>query len=156
MTTASVSTGPDLAAATVAQSTGITNDNSESLTRNLADLGGRVALAAIFALAGFNKLGAYEGTAGYMEAMGVPGALLPAVIALEIAGAIALIVGFQTRLAALALAGFSVLSGLIFHFDLADQMQFILFFKNIAMAGGFLVLAANGAGAWSVDAYRRK
>jgi putative oxidoreductase len=120
----------------------------------LTELSGRVALAAIFLLAGMNKITAYAGTQGYMESVGVPGILLPAVIALELVGAALLIAGFQTRLAALALAGFSVVSALLFHFDLADQMQFILFFKNIAMAGGFLVLAANGAGALSVDARR--
>ncbi len=116
------------------------------------DLLGRIALAAIFLLAGLNKIGAYEGTQAYMASVSVPGALLPAVIALEVIGAIFLILGFKTRLTALLLAGFSVLSALLFHFHLADQMQFILFFKNVAMAGGFLVLAANGAGALSLDA----
>ena len=116
---------------------------------------GRVGLAAIFLLAGLNKIGAgYAGTAGYMESAGVPGELLPAVIALEVLGAVFLMAGFLTRWTALALAGFSVLSGLLFHFNLADQLQFILFFKNIAMAGGFLILAANGAGPWSIDARR--
>lgn len=130
------------------------NSASSNTLASAADLIGRVSLAAIFMLAGINKLGAYEGTAGYMASMGVPGELLPAVIVLEIIGAALLIVGFKTRWVALALAGFSVLSGLIFHFNLADQTQFILFFKNIAMAGGFLVLAANGAGAWSLDGRR--
>ena len=121
-----------------------------------AELVGRVGLAAIFLLAGLNKVGAgYAGTAGYMESAGVPGELLPAVIVLEVLGAVFLMAGFMTRWTALALAGFSVLSGLLFHFNLADQLQFILFFKNIAMAGGFLVLAAHGAGPWSVDARRR-
>ncbi|MEE4175566.1 MAG: DoxX family protein [Xanthomonadales bacterium] len=115
---------------------------------------GRVALAAIFLLAGVNKIGAYAATQAYMESMGVPGILLPAVIALEIIGAVAVIAGFRARLAAIGLAAFSVLSALIFHFDLADQMQFILFFKNVAMAGGLLVLAANGPGALSLDARR--
>jgi putative oxidoreductase len=121
----------------------------------LADLTGRVGLAAIFLLSGLNKIGAYEGTQAYMASAGVPGLLLPAVIVREVIGAVLLIAGFQTRLAAVALAGFSVLSALLFHFNLADQMQFILFFKNIAMAGGFLVLAAHGAGPLSVDGRRR-
>ena len=120
----------------------------------LADLAGRVGLAAIFLLSGLNKIGAYEGTQAYMASAGVPGMLLPAVIILEVIGALFLIVGFQTRPAAVALAGFSVLSALLFHFNLADQLQFILFFKNIAMAGGFLILAVHGAGAWSLDARR--
>ena len=129
--------------------------NDNTTLPALADLVGRVGLAAIFLLAGLNKIGGYEGTQGYMASAGVPGELLPVVIFLEVVGALFLIAGFQTRITALALAGFSVLSGLLFHFNLADQMQFILFFKNLAMAGGFLVLAANGAGAWSVDAKRR-
>jgi putative oxidoreductase len=121
----------------------------------VTELIGRLALAAIFLLAGLNKIGAFAGTQSYMESVGVPGMLLPGVIVLEILGAALLIVGLWTRLVALALAAFSVVSGLLFHFDLADQMQFILFFKNIAMAGGFLVLAANGAGSLSLDARRR-
>lgn len=115
------------------------------------NLAGRVLLAHIFLLAGINKITGYSGTQGYMEAMGVPGMLLPLVILLEIGGALALIAGWQTRLAAYALALFSIVSALIFHSNLGDQMQMILFMKNWAMAGGLLVLAANGAGAYSLD-----
>ncbi len=112
---------------------------------------GRVLLAHIFLVAGLNKITGYSGTQGYMDAMGVPGMLLPLVIILEIGGALALIAGWQTRLAAYALALFSIVSALIFHNNLADQMQMIMFMKNWAMAGGLLVLAANGAGAFSLD-----
>lgn len=122
--------------------------------QNLADVVGRVMIAAIFLLAGLNKIGGYAGTQGYMEAMGVPGALLPLVIALEVLGAVAIIVGWRTRLVALLLAGFSVVSAVIFHRALGDPAQFILFMKNIAMAGGFLFLVARGAGEWSFDARR--
>jgi putative oxidoreductase len=115
------------------------------------NLAGRVLLAHIFLLAGINKITGYSGTQGYMEAMGVPGMLLPLVILLEIGGALALIAGWQTRLAAYALALFSIVSALIFHSNLGDQMQMILFMKNWAMAGGLLVLAANGAGAFSLN-----
>ena len=115
------------------------------------NLAGRVLLAHIFLLAGINKITGYSGTQGYMEAMGVPGMLLPLVILLEIGGALALIAGWQTRLAAYALALFSIVSALIFHSNLGDQMQMIMFMKNWAMAGGLLVLAANGAGAFSLD-----
>jgi len=92
---------------------------------------GRVFIAAIFLQTGLAKISAYAGTQGYMEAKGVPGELLPLVIALEVLGAIAIIVGFKTRLAAFALAGFSVLSALIFHFDFGDQAQAMNFMKNI-------------------------
>jgi putative oxidoreductase len=119
------------------------------------NLAGRILLAHIFLLAGLNKISGYSGTQGYMEAMGVPGELLPLVILLEIGGALALIAGWQTRLAAYALAVFCVVSALIFHSNLADQMQMILFMKNWAMAGGLLVLAANGAGAFSLDNRQR-
>jgi putative oxidoreductase len=122
--------------------------------QNLADLVGRVLIAAIFLIAGLNKIGGYAGTQGYMEAMGVPGVLLPLVIALEVIGAVAIIVGWRTRLFALLLAGFSVVSALIFHRALGDQVQFILFMKNFAIAGGFLFLVARGPGAWSLDARR--
>ena len=115
------------------------------------NLAGRVLLAHIFLLAGINKITGYSGTQGYMEAMGVPGMLLPLVILLEIGGSLALIAGWQTRLAAYALALFSIVSALIFHSNLGDQMQMILFMKNWAMAGGLLVLAANGAGAYSLE-----
>ena len=117
---------------------------------------GRIGLAAIFILAGWNKIGGYEGTAGYMESMGVPGILLPAVIALELLGGIAVLIGFMTRFAAVGLAVFSLLAAALFHFDPADQMQFIMFMKNIAIAGGFLLLAANGPGCYSVDAWRQR
>jgi putative oxidoreductase len=88
-----------------------------------------------------------------MEAMGVPGALLPLVIAAEIGGGLAILAGALTRWAALGLAVFSVASAFLFHFDLGDQGQFINFMKNIAIAGGFLVLAAHGAGKFSVDGW---
>ena len=123
-------------------------------TQNLTDLAGRILLAAIFLMSGINKIGGYAGTQGYMEAMGVPGVLLPLVIALEAAGAIAIILGWNTRLFAFLLAGFTLLSALLFHRALGDQMQFILFMKNLAMAGGFLFLVARGAGDWSLDARR--
>ena len=71
----------------------------------------------------------------------------------EVVAGIAILVGFQTKYAALALAAFCVFTGLVFHGG-ADQMQQIMMFKNIGLAGGFLALAVAGAGAWSVDAKR--
>lgn len=121
------------------------------------ELLGRILLGHIFLLAGLNKLGeSYAGTAGYMDSMGVPGGLLPAVIALEILGGLMVIVGFKTKWAAYALAGFSLLAGIIFHSNFADQMQMILFMKNASIAGGFLLLATYGAGALSIDSKMAK
>ena len=111
----------------------------------------RILLAHIFVLAGMSKITGYAGTQGYMEMMGVPGMLLPLVIILELGGGLALIAGWQTKWTAYALAGFSVISAVIFHSNLGDQMQMILFMKNFAMAGGLLLLAEHGAGAYSLD-----
>ncbi len=115
---------------------------------------GRILLGHIFLLAGISKIGNYAGTQGYMEAMGVPGMLLSLVILLEIGGGLALIAGFQARITAFLLAGFSIISAIIFHANLGDQMQSIMFMKNFAIAGGLLFITAFGAGAWSIDAYR--
>ena len=112
---------------------------------------GRLLLALIFIMAGLDKIGSYAGTQGYMEAMGVPGGLLPLVIALEVLGGLAILAGWQARLAALALAGFTLLSAFLFHGDFSDQMQMMMFMKNITIAGGFLVIVAHGAGAYSLD-----
>jgi len=111
----------------------------------------RILLAHIFVLAGMNKIMGYAGTQGYMEMMGVPGMLLPLVIILELGGGLALIAGWQARLVAYALAGFCVISALIFHHNLADQVQMIMFMKNLAIAGGLLLIAEHGAGAYSLD-----
>ena len=120
--------------------------------KDYSDVLGRVLLALLFLLAGIGKLGgAYEGTQGYMEAFSVPGMLLPLVILVEIGGALLLIVGFQTRWTALALAGFSIVSAAIFHSDFGDQAQMTNFLKNISIAGGLLVLYANGPGSYSLD-----
>ncbi len=123
---------------------------------NISLLIGRILLAHIFLLAGINKITAYSGTQAYMEAMGVDGILLPFVIALEIAGAVAIIIGWQTRWAAYALALFTLLAAFLFHFNLAEQMQTILFMKNLAIIGGFLLLVAAGPGQFSVDAKRQR
>jgi putative oxidoreductase len=117
-----------------------------------ADLAGRILISVIFILAGASKIGGYAGTQAYMESQGVPGALLPLVIATELGGGILVVLGLFTRYAALALAGFSILSALLFHANFGDQTQQIMFMKNLAMAGGFLFLVAHGAGALSLDA----
>ncbi|MCW0208061.1 MAG: DoxX family protein [Achromobacter sp.] len=113
---------------------------------------GRLGLSLIFIISGWGKIAGYAATQQYMEAMGVPGSLLPLVIALELGGGLAILAGGFTRAIALALAAFSLASAALFHGNLGDATQAIMFWKNVAMAGGFLMLAANGAGALSLDA----
>ncbi|OCC01360.1 LysR family transcriptional regulator [Labrys sp. WJW] len=115
---------------------------------------GRILIAAIFLLSGFGKLTAPAATAGYIAAAGLPLPYLGVIIAIlvELVGGILLILGYQTRLVALAMAVFSVAAAAFFHSNLGDQNQFIHFFKNIAMAGGLLQVVAFGAGSLSVDA----
>ena len=116
---------------------------------------GRLGLSLIFIISGWSKIAGYAATQGYMAAFGVPGELLPLVIALELGGGLAILAGVVTRWSALALAAFSFVAAVIFHLDFGDPMQAISFWKNIAIGGGLLMLAANGAGALSVDARRR-
>ena len=119
---------------------------------NAADLVGRVLISAIFLITGLGKISGYADTQGYMAAYGVPGALLPLVIAVEVLGALAIIAGYRTRMAAAVLAVFTLAAGLLFHSAPGDQTQQMMLLKNVAIAGGFLILFARGAGAWSLDA----
>jgi putative oxidoreductase len=113
----------------------------------------RLLLAAIFVLSGFAKIGAAEGTIGYIASVGLPFAdvIYYGVVALEILGGLALIIGFKTRIVASALAAFSIAAAVFFHADFADQNQFIHFMKNLALAGGLLQVAAFGPGRYSID-----
>ena len=120
------------------------------------ELAARLLLVTMFIMAGFTKISGYEGTQQYMQSMGVPGALLPLVIALEIGGGLAVAVGFGTRLVAFLLAGFTMLATLVFHSNPADQVQMLFFLKNLGIAGGFLLLFVHGAGPLSIDAMRRR
>jgi putative oxidoreductase len=124
------------------------------MNSSIASLIARIAMALLFLPSGLFKIAGYSGTAGYMDSQGVPGVLLPAVIAVEVLGGLALLVGFQTRLAAWALAAFTLLAAILFHRNLGDQMQSVMFFKNIAITGGLLALAALGAGEYSVEGRR--
>ena len=119
--------------------------------QRFAPVTGRVLIAALFVLAGVNKITGYAGTQGYMEAMGLNGSLLPLVIAFEIGAGLALAVGWQTRTVAFLLAGFSLVSAIIFHADLADSVQSVMFLKNVAIAGGLLAFVGFGAGPVAVD-----
>jgi putative oxidoreductase len=124
--------------------------------QTLNSLLGRIGLSAIFIISGLGKLAAYAGTQQYMASAGVPGFLLPLVIIVEVGGGLFILAGAFTRVTAVVLALFTLAAGFLFHANLADQNQFIHLLKNIAIAGGFLTLAANGAGAISIDALLRK
>lgn len=117
---------------------------------------GRIGLSVIFILSGIGKIAAFAGTQQYMASAGVPGFLLPLVILVEVGGGLFILAGAFTRATAVMLALFTLAAGLLFHANVADQNQFIHLLKNIAIAGGFLTLAAHGAGPLSVDALRRK
>ncbi|WP_297323810.1 DoxX family protein [Nitrosomonas sp.] len=119
----------------------------EKITQLIA----RIMLGHIFLIAGLQKIGGYEGTQGYMESVGLPGMLLPLVILVEVGGGMAIIVGWQAKLAAIALAIFTLVAAAIFHNNFSDQMQVILFMKNIAITGGLMLLAVYGAGGYSID-----
>ncbi len=124
---------------------------NKELINNSATLVGRALIAVMFIMAGYSKIGGYEGTQGYMESMGVPGSLLPVVIALELLGGIAVLIGYQTRIAAFLLGGFTFLAAIIFHSDFSQQMQMILFMKNLAISGAFLLLFVHGPGRWALN-----
>lgn len=119
--------------------------------QSLAAPAGRILISLMFITSGVNKLSNFAGTQAFMDSAGVPGVLLPLVIALELLGGLAVIVGWHTRLAAFLLAGFSLVSGIIFHSNFGDQMQMIMFMKNLSIAGGFLMIVSLGAGPYSID-----
>jgi putative oxidoreductase len=116
---------------------------------------GRILLALMFVLAGLNKISGYSGMQGYMESVGVPGAVLPLVIVLEVLGGVVLMLGWHTRITAFLLAGFTILATLIFHSDLGDQTQMLFFMKNLSIAGGLLLVVSHGAGPYSIDNRKR-
>lgn len=113
---------------------------------------GRVLLSAMFILAGFGKLTAISGTAGWFGSIGLPFPTVVTVLVglLELVGGLAILVGFQSRIAALALAAFTVAATLVAHTNFDDMNQLLFFQKNFAIAGGFLVLAVFGPGAWAL------
>ena len=108
----------------------------------------RVLMAYIFLVAGWGKISAYSATVGYMESMGVAGALLPLTILVEFGGGLALLFGFQARFAAFGLGLFSVITAFIFHDGAQDSINFM---KNFAMAGGLFFLMLHGVGKMSLD-----
>lgn len=108
----------------------------------------RIALAAIFVLAGINKITGFEGTVSQVAAVGVPFALAATVIAIiiEVGGGIALAIGYHARWAALALSGFTVLTIIFFHAQWSDPVQMIMALKNVSIIGGLLLVYAFGPG----------
>jgi len=129
--------------------------------QNALSLAARLLFVVFFLPAGIGKLTGFAGTVGYIASVGLPLPAVGAALALtvEIVGSLALLAGFGTRIVALVLAAFTLVASFFFHAYWAvpaDQMYVtqLLFFKNIAVVGGLLALAANGAGAWSLDARR--
>ena len=118
---------------------------------NILDLLGRILISTLFFLNGIFKISNYDETVGWMESFGVPGILIIPAIILEIVGPVLIIIGYKTKLAAGLLSIFCLTTAIIFHNDFADQMQFTSFLKNIALAGGFLLIFVNGAKDFSLD-----
>lgn len=110
----------------------------------------RILLSAIFIAAGAQKFFGYDGTVAYMAKYGVPGVLLPAVIAVEFFGGFAILFGLGARWAALALAGFTIVAAALFHRDFADPLMIAMFMKNLAISGGLLLLFVNGPGRFAI------
>ena len=111
----------------------------------------RILMPILFITAGWGKITGYAGTQQYMEAMGVPGFMLPLVILLEFGGGLAILFGFLTRFTALFTAGFTILTAFLFHSNFAEGVNQLMFMKNLSIAGGFLVLGLVGPGAYSLD-----
>ena len=115
------------------------------------DVLGRIFLSTLFLIEGTNKIFNYEETIQYMENFGVPGYLAIPAIILEILFPLLLIIGYQTKIAALVMMIFTIVVAIIFHTNFDDQMQFITFFKDIAIAGGFIIIFVNSPGRFSLD-----
>lgn len=122
----------------------------------VAELAGRFLLGLLFIAEAVSKLSDIEGSLAYMQAFGLPAPLLAPAIFVELTGGLLILLGWQARIAALGLAGFCLATALLFHSDFGNRGQVIHFEKNLALAGAFLVLWANGAGRFSFDAWRRK
>ena len=112
---------------------------------------GRIFLSTLFLIEGINKIFNYEETTQYMESFSVPEYLAIPAIILEILFPLLLIIGYQTKIAALVIASFTIVVAIIFHTNFEDHMQLIAFFKDIAIAGGFIIIFVNGPGRFSLD-----
>ncbi|WP_099074126.1 DoxX family protein [Proteus alimentorum] len=118
---------------------------------DIALLIARILMPILFISAGYGKISGYEGTQQYMQAMGVPGFLLPLTILLELGGGLAILFGFLTRTTAIFTAVFTLLTALLFHSNFAEGMNQLMFMKNMTIAGGYLLLVITGPGKWSLD-----
>ena len=118
---------------------------------NILDLVGRIFISLVFLLSGINKIGNYEGTIIWMESSGMPGIFLIPAIILEIAAPILIMIGYKVKISAAFLSLFCITTAIIFHTDFSNQMQFVSFMKNIALAGGFLFLVINETKEFSLE-----
>jgi len=130
--------------------------------QNQLALSARVLMAILFLVAGIGKIGGFAGTVGYIASKGLPMPQLGAAIAIvvELGGSLALIAGYKTRLVAIVMALFTLAAALLFHnfWALPPEQVYvnqIMFMKNLSIAGGFLMICAFGAGAFSLDAKRK-
>lgn len=128
----------------------------QSALNDYLALFGRIAMSLMYLSSGWMKIGGYAQTAQYMQSAGVPSGLLPLVIVAELAGGLGILFGCFTRWAALGLALYTILAAAFFHSHFADQNQMIHFWKNVSIMGGFLILAAHGAGRFSIDSWRAR
>ena len=119
--------------------------------KDLIDITARVMISLLFLFNGYFKIINYDGTIEWMENYSVPGILLTPAIILEITAPILIIIGYKTRIAAFLLGAFCITTALVFHADFSSQTQITSFLKNIALAGGFLIIAINGARKFSLD-----
>ena len=126
---------------------------SERALTDAGLLAGRLLLVFIFLHEGFSLIGNYAGAAAYMQKSGVPSLLLPAVIALQLGGGLLIATGAMTRFAALLFAAFCAMTAIFFHWQFANHNELLHFQKDLAMSGGFIVLACSGPGNWSLDRY---
>ncbi len=119
---------------------------------------GRVLLALLFVVAGFNKLTGFQGTVQMVAGAGFPAPELMTALAIifELGGGVMLLLGFHARLAAWMLIAFTAIATVGYHMDFSQQMQMIMFLKNLSIIGGLLYVASVGAGSWSLAAWDRK
>ena len=118
---------------------------------NLVDLISRIFLSLVFLVNSYSKMTNIDGTIGWMEMYGLPGIFIYPAIALELVAPILLIIGYYVRLSSIALGLFCIATAIIFLNDFADPMTLTNFLKNIALAGGFFILAINGPKEFSID-----